>query len=218
MLLLVEDVNDNAPVFLPYPSTITVEEHSGPRVIGSVEARDRDSGIFGQVVYDVLEDSDSEGLFSVDGRGVISVVGDLDYETKSVYQLQVLAKDRASANFGRVNTATAAIVVRVEDIPDQPPEFVSVPSVTRISEDVERFSEVSAPAIAARETNFASELLTRPLMMMMSSPSLGTLAGFHLKLATGGRPGLGLRNDETTETQTNCRQQPIRPVDFRPAK
>ena len=52
----VTDVNDNAPVFLPYPSTVTVEEHSGPRVILAVEARDRDAGIFGQVVYDLRKD------------------------------------------------------------------------------------------------------------------------------------------------------------------
>jgi hypothetical protein len=32
--------------------------------------------------------------------------------------------------------------VEIEDIADQPPEFVSVPSITRISEDVPRFTEV----------------------------------------------------------------------------
>lgn len=66
---------------------------------------------------------------------------ELDYERKSVYQLQVLARDRA-ANFGQVNTATADILVRVEDVADQPPVFVSVPGVTRIAEDVPRFTEV----------------------------------------------------------------------------
>ena len=33
--------------------------------------------------------------------------------------------------------------VQVKDVADQPPEFVDVPSVTRISENVEPFSEVS---------------------------------------------------------------------------
>ena len=51
LILLVEDVNDNAPVFLPYPSSVSVPEHYGGAgtVIAEVEATDRDSGIFGQV-------------------------------------------------------------------------------------------------------------------------------------------------------------------------
>lgn len=40
------------------------------------------------------------------------------------------------ANTGRRNTATAAILVKVEDVEDQPPVFISVPSVTRIPEDL----------------------------------------------------------------------------------
>ena len=36
--------------------------------------------------------------------------------------------------------------VQVKDVADQPPEFVDVPSVTRISENVEPFSEVSVIA------------------------------------------------------------------------
>ena len=75
-----------------------------------------------------------------DGKGVVQLIGDPDYEKKPIYQLKILATDRS--NFGRVNTATAAIIVEIEDIADQPPEFVTVPSITRISEDVPRFTEV----------------------------------------------------------------------------
>jgi cadherin 23 len=50
LLILVEDVNDNAPVFLPFPSSVSVPEHfSGTgAVIAEIEATDKDSGIFGQ--------------------------------------------------------------------------------------------------------------------------------------------------------------------------
>lgn len=47
---------------------------------------------------------------------------------------QVLAVDRAIS--GRVNTGTAAIVVRVQDVEDQPPQFIQAPPVTRIPEDI----------------------------------------------------------------------------------
>lgn len=42
--------------------------------------------------------------------------------------------DRAIS--GRVNTGTAAIVVRVQDVEDQPPQFIQAPPVTRIPEDI----------------------------------------------------------------------------------
>ena len=67
------------------------------------------------------------------GRGILSLMGNLDYETKALYQLRVLAIDRA--NQGPVNTGTAAILIKVKDIEDQPPEFVKIQPVARIPED-----------------------------------------------------------------------------------
>lgn len=64
---------------------------------------------------------------------MVRLTNRLDYERKSLYQLRVLAVDRA--NQGRVNTGTAAILVKVIDVEDQPPEFVVASPVTRISED-----------------------------------------------------------------------------------
>lgn len=48
-LLLVEDVNDNEPVFKPYSSAITIKENSPAGVITTVEATDLDEGAYGQV-------------------------------------------------------------------------------------------------------------------------------------------------------------------------
>jgi len=67
-------------------------------------------------------------------------VGDLDYERQSLHQLRIVAKDRA--NFGRINSATTGILIKVQDIEDKAPAFISVPSISRISEDVPTFSEV----------------------------------------------------------------------------
>jgi len=49
LLLLVEDVNDNEPIFKPYQPTISVPEDSAPRVLTTVEATDQDEGPYGQV-------------------------------------------------------------------------------------------------------------------------------------------------------------------------
>ncbi|CAH0406856.1 unnamed protein product [Chilo suppressalis] len=135
-LLLVEDVNDNEPIFKPYPTAITVKENSAPGIIATVEATDLDEGAYGQVLYHLQEvDGDVENFSvqTVNGKGVIRLLSSLDYERKSLYQLRVLAVDRA--NKGRVNTGTAAILVKVKDQEDQPPEFVVASPVTRISED-----------------------------------------------------------------------------------
>ncbi|XP_073949712.1 cadherin 88C [Choristoneura fumiferana] len=137
-LLLVEDVNDNEPIFKPYPSAITVKEDASPGILTTVEATDLDEGAYGQVLYHLQElDGDVENfaIQTVNGKGVIRLTKTLDYERKSLYQLRVLAVDRA--NQGRVNTGTAAILVKVQDVEDQPPEFVVASPVTRISEDAE---------------------------------------------------------------------------------
>lgn len=48
-MLLVEDVNDNEPVFKPYPSAVTVREDADPGILVTVEATDLDEGAYGQV-------------------------------------------------------------------------------------------------------------------------------------------------------------------------
>lgn len=50
-LLIVDDINDNAPIFKPYQNTIFVPEDSPPMVIATVEATDADEGPYGQVTY-----------------------------------------------------------------------------------------------------------------------------------------------------------------------
>lgn len=51
LLLLVEDINDNEPIFKPYKSALEVPENSGPGIITTVEATDRDEGAYGQVKH-----------------------------------------------------------------------------------------------------------------------------------------------------------------------
>lgn len=144
LLLLVEDVNDSEPVFVPFPSAIEVPENNNPGVLLEVEATDRDEGAYGQVVYFLEEldgDNDAFSISTTQGKGVIRLRKSLDYERKSLYQLKVLAIDRA--NQGRINTGTAALVVKVKDLEDQGPEFVSQSPVTRISESVPKGSHVT---------------------------------------------------------------------------
>lgn len=89
----------------------------------------------------VDDDEDSPGgipfaISTVGGKGVLRCLSPLDYERRSWYQLRILAKDQASDQ-GRINTATAGLLVRLIDEDDQGPEFITVPSVTRVAEDAQ---------------------------------------------------------------------------------
>lgn len=75
-------------------------------------------------------------ITTVGGKGILRCLMPLDYERRSWYQLRILAKDQASDQ-GRINTATAGLLVRLIDEDDQGPEFITVPSVTRVAEDAQ---------------------------------------------------------------------------------
>lgn len=96
MLIVVLDVNDNDPVFRPFRPILSFPENYRPQVIESVEAYDLDEGRFGQVLYRLQEVDKRQGpdtfkIETIEGKGVISLAGHLDYEKKSVYNLRILA-------------------------------------------------------------------------------------------------------------------------------
>lgn len=51
MLIIVEDINDNEPVFRPFRTTVSLSEKTRPGIVETVEAFDQDEGRFGQVLY-----------------------------------------------------------------------------------------------------------------------------------------------------------------------
>lgn len=54
MLVLVEDINDNEPVFRPYESSLAVDENAPPKVLATLLATDQDEGPFGQVCLVIM--------------------------------------------------------------------------------------------------------------------------------------------------------------------
>ncbi|XP_052863308.1 cadherin-23 [Anopheles cruzii] len=142
-LLLVEDINDNEPIFKPFASVLEVAEDSPPGILTTLEATDKDEGAYGQVIYYLQGLSEENNVFSVatvNGKGIVRLARSLDYERQHFYHINVLAVDRAIQ--GRINTGTAALLVRVKDVEDQPPEFLVTQPVVRISEDAPVGSEV----------------------------------------------------------------------------
>jgi len=124
---------------------VKVEENGDvPLVLTSIECHDLDEGPYGQVIYKLETDPGDEELFNLhqtkEGKGILKLLQPLDYDRKFLYQLKVIAMDRS--NTGQVNTAINPILVEVIDREDRPPEWLVVPSVTRIAEDVAKGSFV----------------------------------------------------------------------------
>ncbi|XP_061408146.1 LOW QUALITY PROTEIN: protocadherin Fat 1-like [Lethenteron reissneri] len=133
LLVKVLDVNDNPPEFLQPAYSVTIPENAeqGKQVI-QVEAVDRDVGDNGRVTYRLLTYNEQ---FEIDGEsGVVRVVGPLDRETVSVHHLTVEASDRAELDPRLSSTATVSVFL--EDVNDNPPEFVPPHSKVRVREDL----------------------------------------------------------------------------------
>ncbi|KAI2656785.1 Protocadherin Fat 1 [Labeo rohita] len=104
-----EDVNDNAPTFIPQHYHIKVREDIpvGTLVLW-LETYDPDFGLSGQVRFSLTDGED--GSFHVDKMtGAVYVSQTLDFETRQVYNLTAKAKDR-----GKPNPLSSSCFIHVE--------------------------------------------------------------------------------------------------------
>ncbi|XP_056328618.1 protocadherin Fat 1 [Danio aesculapii] len=104
-----EDVNDNAPRFIPQQYHIRVREDIpvGTLVLW-LETHDPDLGLSGQVRYSLTDGDD--GSFQVDKMsGAVYVSQTLDFETRQLYNLTAKAKDRS-----RPNPLSSSCFIQVE--------------------------------------------------------------------------------------------------------
>lgn len=118
--ILVEDFNDNAPVFVSRTRVDIMEDEPVGYPLLHVIAVDRDARDNGRVSYSILSGNE-DGAFSLDvASGVLAVTRPLDRESQNRYALNVTATDH-----GRPARASWQLVhIHVEDINDNPPRFV----------------------------------------------------------------------------------------------
>ena len=113
------DVNDNAPEFNRVSYSLHLPENTrNGTSVAQLSAQDADEGLNAQVTYELVSDVDE---FMVDKvTGVLYMVGGLDRERRSEYDLRVRAWDNAPEN---PQSALARVMVMVLDINDCPPQF-----------------------------------------------------------------------------------------------
>ncbi|KAM5169155.1 protocadherin beta-2-like [Callospermophilus lateralis] len=102
IIILVSDVNDNAPAFSQMSYTLLVHENNQPALhIGSVNATDRDSGTNAQITYSLLPTQDPHlplaSLVSINAdNGQLFALRALDFEALQAFEFHVGATDQGS--------------------------------------------------------------------------------------------------------------------------
>ncbi|XP_067849588.1 protocadherin Fat 4 [Heptranchias perlo] len=120
LIISVLDENDNTPSFPK--SVIHIDALENMRVgelVASATATDSDSGDNAEIHYSITG-SNNHGTFSIShNTGSIFLAKKLDFETQSVYHLNITAKD----NGRPPRSSTMSVVIHVRDFNDNPPSF-----------------------------------------------------------------------------------------------
>ena len=145
--VVVNNLNDHSPVFLPDTKTsvqVSESRRAGLSIM-HVIARDRDLGSFGRVVYD-LPDAKIRSVFAINPTtGELKLAKTLDYETQRGYSIKVRARD------GGVPPRIALIHINVSVINafDNEPAFTQSSYTTSLPENAMPGSEVVS--VSARD-------------------------------------------------------------------
>lgn len=135
--IIVQDINDNAPLFNQsrYHAIISENLQPGSSIL-QVFATDADEGDNGMVLYEInRRQSDPDRYFVIDSRtGVITLNQPLDFEMRRVHELVVQAQDNAT----QPEVTNAFVTIHVRDYNDNQPTmtiiFLSEDGSPRISE------------------------------------------------------------------------------------
>ena len=165
-------VNEFDPVFSgPSYKALTLEEDIAiGTVVYQVAATDDDCCTDGEVEY-YISSGDSAGQFQVDAvSGNISIADSLDRETKALYDLVVMARDKSSTGVrtgGPVN-----VQVSVKDINDNAPVFDAGDRQRTVNES----ATVGHQAIVVKATDADTGTNAELVYSISSGNSLGLFA------------------------------------------
>ncbi|XP_076729892.1 protocadherin alpha-2 isoform X41 [Maylandia zebra] len=159
LTIKVLDNNDNRPVFSQEVYSVTLQENAPlDKTIIKVQATDLDEGINGDVEYTFGGDITSSvlRLFTLDRlTGEIRVIGEIDYETASVYNLDVQASDKGQPPM----TTDCRIIIKIQDVNDNKPE-IEVTSISSIvPEDSKQGTVVALITVTDADSGLNSKVI-----------------------------------------------------------
>ena len=115
--ILIEDVNEFAPIINPSVKTVVLEENLvTPLLIAQFECNDPDASNNAVTFLDPMVDSSG---FNIDLNGRVTLNVDLDFEAQQVYTFEILCEDSAVSP----KTGTAMLHVIVTPLNEFVPQF-----------------------------------------------------------------------------------------------
>ncbi|KAM6289159.1 LOW QUALITY PROTEIN: cadherin EGF LAG seven-pass G-type receptor 2-like, partial [Aegotheles albertisi] len=136
LTVTVSDANDHDPAFeqAEYRESVRENLEVGYEVL-TVRATDGDAGPNANVLYRLLNGGGANEVFEIDPRsGVIRTRGPVDREEVEAFELLVEATDQGQEPGPR--SATATVLITVEDDNDNAPQFSEKRYVAQVPEDV----------------------------------------------------------------------------------
>ncbi|ESO93700.1 hypothetical protein LOTGIDRAFT_71703, partial [Lottia gigantea] len=158
--IILEDINDNTPTFQETEVNITLAESvDESQEILLDGARDPDVGLNTVQSYELVPDN---GMFELnvmnnqDGQADLGLIvkHQLDRETKSTFNVEIIAKDGGTPP----KTGTARIQIFVQDVNDNPPQFVSKLFEETVKESVPLFAPILRLVATDSDSGVNSEL------------------------------------------------------------
>lgn len=118
--IVIEDVNDNAPIFEKYPFKNQISSFAQPgQKLIQITATDIDDGPNGEVVYSLASDTASDKFRMNPSTGVLSATKNLSEDDGRVIHLKVVARDK-----GNPPQSTIGLVeLRVGDVSSAVPNL-----------------------------------------------------------------------------------------------
>ncbi|OWK53006.1 Protocadherin-16 [Lonchura striata] len=169
VLITVQDINDNPPVFSRAEYRAVVSEAALPGTeLLRVAAHDADSGPRGCVHY-TISSGDQHGLFQLhESTGALSLVRPLDREAQVLHTLVVRATDTPGGHF-----ALVPVAIEVKDINDNKPYFPVEMLSASIRENLPPGTLVTTLRAVDADTGAFGELRYVVLEQAVGDPSTG---------------------------------------------
>ncbi|NXY26887.1 CDHR2 protein, partial [Atrichornis clamosus] len=163
--IIVEDRNDNAPVFRYLPYEVSIPENATPHsIIYTVFANDSDTGNASKVSYGIEEvipdNTQNLQLFYILPNGSVVLNGSLDYAKNTFYQIKILAKDSGGwlHNNWTIQQSFTYLSLTIEDMPNLEPRFLNEPYSGSVPENCDLGTIVLTVTAMDRDTGVNDEI------------------------------------------------------------
>ncbi|NXY55474.1 CDHR2 protein, partial [Callaeas wilsoni] len=185
MTIIVEDRNDNAPVFqhLPYNAFIP-ENASLHSIIYAVFANDSDTGNASRVSYGIEEvipdNMRNLQLFYILPNGSVVLNGSLDYTKNTFYQIKILAQDGGGwlHNNWTIQKSFTYLSLTIEDVPNLDPRFLNEPYSGSVPENCDLGTVVLTVTAMDQDTGVNDEIfysITNASVPFVINDTTGTI-------------------------------------------